>query len=432
MWDLDGNEYVDVLCGFGMNLFGWQPTFVNAAVRQQLELGHEIGPQHPLAGDVARLLCELTGFDRAGLCNTGSEAVMGAIRIARTVTARALIVSFTGSYHGVFDEALVRGTKQHRAVPAAPGVMRSSVENVLVLDYGTQESLEIIRSRAHEIAAVLVEPVQSRRPDFQPVEFLKEVRRITEESGTVLIFDEVITGFRAHLRGAQGLFGITADLATYGKVIGGGYPIGVIAGKRKFMDALDGGAWQYGDDSIPAVGVTYFAGTFVRHPLALAACHAALLHLREQGPTLQESLNTRTSAMASAMNEFARACRAPLEIRHFASLWRVTFTGEHPLQDLLCAMMRDRGVHVLDNFPCFLTTAHSDADIDLIVTAFKAALSEMLASGFLPGAIPEPASTMDSTEAPAPNARLGRDRDGTPAWFVPDPETPGQYLKLMA
>ncbi len=432
MWDLDGNEYVDVLCGFGMNLFGWQPAFVHEAVKEQLEIGHDIGPQHPLTGDVARLICELTGFDRAGLCNTGSEAVMGAIRIARTVTARTLIVSFTGSYHGVFDEALVRGTKQHRAVPAAPGVMHSSVENVLVLDYGTQESLEIIRSRAHEIAAVLVEPVQSRRPEFQPVEFLKELRRITEESGTVLVFDEVITGFRAHPRGAQGLFGITADLATYGKVIGGGYPIGVIAGKRRFMDALDGGAWRFGDDSLPTVGVTYFAGTFVRHPLALAACKAVLLHVREQGPALQASLNARTSAMVLEMNVFARACGAPLEIRHFASLWRVTFTEEHPLQDLLWAMMRNRGVHVLDNFPCFLTTAHSDADIAQIIAVFKAALAEMLASGFLPGTIPEAASTMVSTEAPAPNARLGRDRDGAPAWFVPDPETPGQYLKLMA
>jgi glutamate-1-semialdehyde aminotransferase len=180
--------------------------------------------------------------------------------------------------------------------------VQQAVENVLVLDYGAPESLAIIRERAHEIAAVLVEPVQSRRPDFQPVGFLRELRVITAETGTVLIFDEVITGFRSHQRGAQGLFDIRADLATYGKVIGGGYPVGVIAGRRALMDALDGGAWQYGDDSIPGVGVTYFAGTFVRHPLALAACKATLAHLRDEGPALQQSLTAQTGAMAAEMN----------------------------------------------------------------------------------------------------------------------------------
>src|SRR5204862_2166287 len=140
-----------------------------------------------------------------------------------------------------------------------------------VLDYGTPESMAIIKERAHELAAVVVEPVQSRRPDFQPVEFLRELRAVTEQSGTVLVFDEIVTSFRSHPRGAQGLFDIQADLASYGKVVGGGFPIGVIAGKRAFMDALVGGHWEYGDDSIPTVGVTYFAGTFVRHPLALAA-----------------------------------------------------------------------------------------------------------------------------------------------------------------
>ncbi len=432
VWDVDGNEYIDALNGFGMSLFGWQPGFITEAVKAQLDIGHEIGPQHPLAGEVASLVCDLTGFDRAGLCNTGSEAVMGAIRIARTVTARDLVVCFTGSYHGIFDEVLVRGTKARRAVPAAPGILQAAVENVLVLDYGTAESLEIIRARGHEIAAVLVEPVQSRRPDFQPVEFLRDLRRITEENGIVLIFDEVITGFRAHQRGAQGLFDIRADLATYGKVIGGGYPIGVIAGRREYMDALDGGDWGYGDDSIPSVGVTYFAGTFVRHPLALAACKAALTHLRDQGPTLQLLLTARTDAMVAEMNAIATASRAPLTIRSFASLWRITFTEDHPLQDLLWAMMRHRGVHILDNFPCFLTTAHSGADIAQIVAAFKGALAEMQASGFLPGESPAAVDSLvvDAAQPPAPNARLGRDRDGAPAWFVPDPVVPGQYLKL--
>ncbi|MBP7915170.1 MAG: amino acid adenylation domain-containing protein [Vitreoscilla sp.] len=429
MWDLDGNEYVDVLNGFGMNMFGWQPDFVQAAVREQLELGYEIGPQHPLAGEVAELVCELTGFDRAGLCNTGSEAVMAAVRIARTVTGRKTVVLFTGSYHGTMDEVLVRAGRNAKGIPAAPGIMSGVFGDVRVLEYGTDESLEFIRNNAGDLAAVLVEPVQSRRPDFQPREFLREVREITENSGTCLIFDEVITGFRAHLGGMQALFGIRADLACYGKVIGGGFPVGVIAGKRDYMDALDGGAWQYGDDSIPTVGVTYFAGTFVRHPLALAAAKASLLHLKNAGHALQTQLNLHTAAMADELNAYCREAGAPLEIRHFASLWRVSWLEDHPLQDLLFAMMRSRGVHILDNFPCFMTTAHTADDIAVIKSAFRESVAELQEAGFLPRSA-HAAAVFDANRPPVPNAKLGRDKEGRPAWFVPDADSPGKYVKL--
>jgi glutamate-1-semialdehyde aminotransferase len=432
LWDLDGNEYVDALNGFGMNLFGWQPPFVLEAVRRQLELGYEIGPQHPLAGEVARLVCELTGFDRAGLCNTGSEAVMGTIRIARTVTGRETLVIFAGSYHGIFDEVIVRGTRKLRSVPAAPGILRNTAEHVLVLDYGTPESLAIIRERAHEIAAVLVEPVQSRRPDFQPREFLHELRAITQEAGALLIFDEVVTGFRAHPRGAQHVFGVDADLASYGKVVGGGFPIGVIAGKRDYMDALDGGQWQFGDDSVPTVGVTYFAGTFVRHPLALAAAKAVLEHLRAEGPALQQRLNARTSAFADELNACCREVGAPVAIVHFASVWKVAFGEDHPLQDLLFAMMRSRGIHVLDNFPCFFTTAHAEADFVAIAQAFKDSIAELQEAGFLPCRRDAASDAVDATRPPVPGARLGKDPDGRPAWFVPNPDAPGKYLRVDA
>jgi len=432
LWDIDGNEYVDVLNGFGMNLFGWQPDFVQEAVKKQLDAGYEIGPQHPLAGDVAELVCELTGFDRAGLCNTGSEAVMAAVRIARTVTGRNMVVTFTGSYHGTFDEVLVRAGRGGKGIPAAPGIMAGVFGDVRVLEYGTPEALEFIRTHADDLAAVLVEPVQSRRPDFRPVEFLKEVRAITEKSGTCFIFDEVITGFRAHLGGTQALFGVRADLACYGKVIGGGFPVGVIAGRRDYMDALDGGGWQFGDDSMPTVGVTYFAGTFVRHPLALAAAKASLVHLKEQGPALQERLNQRTLAMADELSAFCREVGAPLEIRSFASLWRVSWLEDHPLQDLLFAMMRSRGVHILDNFPCFFTTAHSEADVQIIATAFKDSVRELQESDFLPRHKVPVAMVFDAAKPPVPGARLGKDVDGKPAWFVPNPKGPAKYLKVNA
>ncbi|MFT3954884.1 MAG: amino acid adenylation domain-containing protein [Piscinibacter sp.] len=429
MWDLDGNEYVDVLNGFGMNLFGWQPDFVQDAVRAQLDSGYDIGPQHPLAGEVAQLVCEMTGFDRAGLCNTGSEAVMAAIRMARTVTGRNTVVLFTGSYHGTFDEVLVRAGRGGKGIPAAPGIMPGVFGDVRVLEYGTPEALEFIRSNADDLAAVLVEVVQSRRPDFRPVAFLKELREITAKSGSCLIFDEVITGFRSHPGGVQALFDVRADLACYGKVIGGGFPVGVVAGKREFMDALDGGAWQYGDDSVPTVGVTYFAGTFVRHPLALAAAKASLLHLKQAGPALQANLNALTGAFADELNAFCREVGAPLEIRHFASLWRVTWLEDHPLQDLLFAMMRNRGVHILDNFPCFMTTAHSAADIAVIKSAFREAIAELQQAEFLPRRADMPAA-VDASKPPVPGARLGRGPDGKPQWFVPNPQQPGKFIAV--
>jgi glutamate-1-semialdehyde aminotransferase/malonyl CoA-acyl carrier protein transacylase len=432
LWDLDGNKYVDALNGFGMSLFGWRPDFIEEAIRAQHEAGYDVGPMSPLAGEVAKLVCELTGFDRAGFCNTGSEAVMAAIRIARTVTGRSLMVVFAGSYHGTFDEVIVRAGRNNKGIPAAPGIMSEAFGNVLVLEYGTPETLEIIRQHADELAAVLVEPVQSRRADFQPKEFLRDVRAITEKSGTCLIFDEVITGFRSHPGGVQSLFGIRADLGTYGKVVGGGYPIGVIAGKREFMDALDGGAWQYGDDSIPTVGVTYFAGTFVRHPLALAAAKASLLHMKEVGPDLQAGLNLRTAAMADELNAFCAEVGAPITIKNFASLWRTTFTEDHPLQDLLFAMMRSRGVHILDNFPCFFTTAHTPEDVAVIKTAFKESVLELQEADLLPRRNPEAGKVLDASKPPVPGARIGKDPEGNPAWFVPNPASPGKFLRLDA
>ncbi|MBS0218584.1 MAG: amino acid adenylation domain-containing protein [Proteobacteria bacterium] len=428
--DLDGNDYVDALNGFGMSLFGWQPDFVLDAVRNQLDAGYEIGPQHVLAGEVAELFCDVTGNDRAALCNTGSEAVLGALRIARTVTGRDTVAVFSGAYHGIIDEMIVRGTRAHRAVPAAPGILRNTAEHVVVLDYGTEESAQWLREHADELAAVLVEPVQSRRPDFQPVEFLKKLRAITEASGTLLVFDEVVTGFRAHPAGAQGMFDIKADLATYGKVVGGGFPIGVIAGKREYMDALDGGDWQFGDDSVPTVGVTYFAGTFVRHPLALAAAAAVLKHLKGQGPELQSRLNQRIAAFAEDLNHHCATVGAPVEVRYFASVWKTFFLEDHPLQDLLFAMMRSRGVHILDNFPCFFTTAHSEADFARIAEAFKASIDELQESGFLPKPKATIQTVMDAGAPKVAGARLGRDPQGQPAWYAPDPEAPGQYVKV--
>ncbi|WP_353186316.1 aminotransferase class III-fold pyridoxal phosphate-dependent enzyme, partial [Parapedobacter lycopersici] len=432
LWDIDGNQYVDALNGFGSNFLGYQAPVLKEALLNQIEKGYEIGPQHELAGEVCNLICSFTGFDRAGLCNTGSEAVLGAIRIARTVTGKKLIVSFNGSYHGINDEVLVRGTKKLKSFPAAAGIMPEAVHNILVLDYGTDEALNIIRERAADIAAVLVEPVQSRRPEFQPIDFLKKLRQLTNDNGLLLIFDEVITGFRMHPGGAQALFGVKADLATYGKVIGGGLSIGVIAGKSTYMDALDGGFWQYGDTSIPEVGVTYFAGTFVRHPLALATAWATLNYLKTQGPTLQESLNAKTQYMAETMNMYCTQLGIPVYIAQFGSLWKIKFKEEYSYYELIFAWMRFKGVHIWDGFPCFLTTSHSDADIAFILQIFKESLEELVTAGFIPVTdnVQHSEVTLPFSNPPVLGAKLGKDRLGNPAWFVEDSANPGNYLMV--
>ena len=429
LWDVDGNEYVDITNGFGLNFFGWNPDFVTQAVIAQLEKGVEIGPQTPLAGKVAKLISEFTGMDRVAFCNTGSEAVMAALRLARTVTGRDLVVTFKGDYHGTFDEVLYRAGANQKTLPAAPGIMPSMLENLLVLEYGTSESLEIIRQQADEIAAVLVEPVRSRDPGLQPIEFLQELRSITSEAETALIFDEVVTGFRVHPGGAQVYFGIQADLATYGKVVGGGLPIGIVAGKADYMDALDGGKWQFGDASIPEVGVTFFAGTFVRHPMALAAAEAVLLKLKALGPAPQQELAHKVTQCTSHLQQFCHHVGAPIQVESFSSLFYITYDDEVPHGGLLFYLLRSKGVHVWEHRPCFFTLAHSEADIELVIQAFKDSVRELQNAKLLPGQVPRQ-NSYRASHPPQSGARLGRDPQGNPAWYIPDPERPGKYLQV--
>jgi amino acid adenylation domain-containing protein len=401
VWDVDGNEYVDFVMGFGASMFGHRPPFVVEAIREQLDRGFEIGPIQPLAGEVASLIREFTGMQRVTFTNTGSEAVLAATRVSRTVTGRDKIAVFAGSYHGIFDEVLFRPLTvngETHAAPIAPGVPESALAHVIVLDYGNPQSLEIIRARGSEIAAVLVEPVQSRRLDLQPKEFLQELRRITRETGTALIFDEVVTGFRLQPGGAQAYFGVRADLATYGKVIGGGFPIGVVAGDARFMDALDGGQWQYGDTSFPEVGVTFFAGTFVRHPLALAATQAVLKHLKQSGPELQRRLAEKTVHLAEKLRAVIDEYHAPYQLTQFSSLMQLNFPSEQKFAGLLYYLLRERGIHIYENRAFVMTTAHSEEDLDRLIRAFRESLSELVAGGFLPasGAVEIPAASMAS------------------------------------
>ncbi len=392
LWDVDGNEYIDLVNGYGATFLGHNPKFVTEAVIDQIHRGVEIGPQNRLAGKLARLVCDLTGMDRAAFCNTGSEAVLAAIRLARTVTGKDGIATFAGHYHGIFDEVLVKGVTiggKNRSVPIAPGIPQRAVEKTLVLKYGDRASLDLIRQHADELALVLVEPVRSRNPDNQPVEFVRELRKLTEELNIALLFDEMVTGFRAHPGGMQALWGIRADLATYGKVVGGGYPIGVVTGKSRFMDALDGGFWRYGDSSVPEADMTWFAGTFVRHPVAMAAAYATLSHLKEEGPALQERLNAKTKAFADEMNAYFQETGTPIWVEHFASFVVLKFTSFQEYSQLLFYHLHNRGIFTYEGRPAFFTTAHSDEDFAKVAKAIKESVEALQRVKLFPGTPPE-------------------------------------------
>nr|WP_254893529.1 type I polyketide synthase [Enterobacter cloacae] len=381
IWDVDGNEYIDFTMGFGANLLGHAPACVQQAVADQLAQGMQIGPQSALAGEVATLISELTGQPRVAFCNSGSEAVMSAVRLARAVTGKNKVALFGGSYHGVFDGILGRqqgGKTPERATPIAAGTPQSLVDDLLVLEYGSEESLALIARYAAELAVVIVEPVQSRYPDHQPREYLHTLRELTATHNIALMFDEVITGFRLATGGAQAYYGVQADIASYGKIVGGGLPIGVIAGSRRFMDSIDGGFWQYGDDSWPQAELIFFAGTFSKHPLTMAASKAVLEYIKAH-PALYDDINQKTARLTRSLNTWFAVTGTPIEIVSAGSLFRFKFNGNY---DILFHHLMLRGIFIWEGRNCFVSVAHSDEDIDRFITAVKESVSAMRVDGF--------------------------------------------------
>ncbi len=430
LWDIDGNEFIDTSNGFGPIFFGHSPDFITEAVKEQLDKGIETGPQSPLAGEVADLFCELTGNERCAFACTGSEAVIGALRLARTVTGRSKVVMFEGAYHGIYDEVIVRAGRNYQAMPAAPGIPRDATSNTLVVPWGTPESLDAIKGFGRDIAAVIVESVQSRKPEFHSPEYIRALRDITTANGAALILDEVVTGFRVHPGGIRKRFEIDADLQTYGKVAGGGYPIGIIGGKAKFMDALDGGYWQYGDSSIPECGVTFFAGTYVRHPLALVAAKAVLQKIKAEGMPLYEKLEVKTAKMAKDAKAFVAEMEAAVKFEEFASIFYVASPDTAHWGHLLFTMMALGGIHMQQYRPNFLTTEHSDADVEKILTTFKHSLAELIAHGLISGNEVKAKKYLSSNQSIPSRARLGKNAEGQPAYFIEDTNNRGQYIEV--
>ena len=298
-WDSDGNEYIDFTMGNGSCIFGHSPEWLTTAIGQSLRSGTETGPQSQIAGKLAKAICELTAMERATFFNNEAEAMMIAIKLARNVTRRERIASFTAGHHGAVGLSLLPG------------------DDCMVLDYKDAAALEILIAHAPELAAVVV------KPGPQPHEFLQTVRETTASSGTALILDEAATGFRCAPGDTQANFGIHADMATYSNVIAGGMPLGILAGRKNHMDALDGG------DERSSKAMTHFpTGIFRSHPLALAAAMRVVEHLMEEGPRLQIEMQERVAKVCRTLNEYLEKIGIAIRLSHFSSDAVIECAGE--------------------------------------------------------------------------------------------------------
>lgn len=375
--DLDGNDYVDMTMGFGSHLFGHSPAFVNSTLKEQIDHGFGLGTRHALALEVAQLVCEITGMDRVAFVNSGTEAIMNAVRVARAATRRNHIVLFSSSYHGHWDAVLAtvdRFETGAKAKPISVGIPENMVADVSVFEFGSTEALAFIAAHGDEVAAVLIEPVPTRDPGLADPAYLRQLREATSKVGALLIFDEIVTGFRAHPGGVQGLYGIEADIVTYGKTIGGGMPLGVVAGRGNMLDAIDGGNWNFGDDSFPGVEPTFFGGTFFQHPLAMASAKASLLEVKRRGVDFTRALNERTQAFTARLNDLFQTRGIDIEARSFTSFFRLVHKDN---MDLLYYNLLLRGVYIWEWRCWFLSAAHDDTHLDKVYDAFVQSLDEL-------------------------------------------------------
>ncbi|WP_341186579.1 aminotransferase class III-fold pyridoxal phosphate-dependent enzyme [Paenibacillus sp. FSL H7-0756] len=398
MTDVDHNEYIDFAMGFGANLFGYNDPRISRALGACLEDGVVLGSLVSSPGEVAELLHEITGVERVAFCNSGTEAVMNALRVARATTGKNKVALFAESFHGTFDGIYVRRDISGEAGQAAPlslGTPEAMVQDVLVLEYLDNSALNAIREHALELAAVLVEPVQSRNPGVDPGVFLQQLRALTSELGIALIFDEIITGFRIHPGGAQAYFDVEADLVTYGKIIGGGMPIGVFAGKAAYMDRVDGGKWQYGDDSAPSNFLAHTGGTFCHHPVSMAAAKEVLTIIKSDADRIYPVLNRRTRQLAEGLNAFFTAGGIPLRIAQFGSLFIFQVEQETSVLRFLYYMLIEKGFYLWEGGTCFLSTAHTSEEVAGFAHAVMESCRELSERGCFNFTLPEQNLTVE-------------------------------------
>jgi glutamate-1-semialdehyde 2,1-aminomutase len=397
IWDADGNEYLDHMLSFGTMILGNAPDEVEAAIREALPRGTSYGQCHEHEHAFAKLFCDMVpGVEKVTFCNSGTEATMYALRLARATVGRPLIAKFEGGYHGTHDLLAVSfgrprpgpdmsgPVEDPAAFPESPGLAEGAWKDTIVLPFNHPAAFDKIRRHADRLAGVIVEPVQGAAGTIPATrDFLSELRRITREIGAFLIFDEVITGFRLAPGGAQETYGVVPDVSTYGKIAGGGLAFGAVGGTAEAMRRM-----EY---DVDPVGSILVAGTFNGNPLTTAAGTAVLQRLSQE-PQMYTRLNAMGDRFRTEINRFAQEGDYPaIAIGAGSMFWMHTVRGPiHSVRDVrkgdrvvntgLRLQYRKNGLHIPPNHG-FMSTAHTDEDITRLIEIHKAAMEELRVQG---------------------------------------------------
>lgn len=379
--DIDGNTYIDYVLSWGPLILGHAPERVIEKIKEVAEKGTSFGTPSLLENKLAKLVMErVPSIEMIRMVNSGTEATMSALRVARGYTGRDLILKFEGNYHGHGDSLLIKAGSgvATLGLPDSPGVPKGVASNTITVPYNDMESVQqAFDQYGDTIAAVIVEPVSGNMGVVPPVDsFLQDLRDITEKNGTLLIFDEVMTGFRVGYHSAQGHFNVTPDLTCLGKVIGGGLPVGAYGGKREIME------------NVAPTGNIYQAGTLSGNPLAMAAGFETLNALTE---TDYDQMNQKIDTLIAGYEQAADEHGIDLQINRAGSMVGVFFTDEKVI-DFETAQTSDterfaayyRGMIAAGIFlppsqfeGLFLSTRHSDADIDKTIEAVQTVFASL-------------------------------------------------------
>ena len=387
LWDVDGNEFIDYSLGQGPLLLGHQPETVLDAVGKQLQRGLIYAAQHQPELELAELLTKVIPCaERVRFNSTGSEAVITALRVARAYRNRTKVVKFEGQWHGWYDSVFVSTSPPldksglgHAPAPVLPsrGQVPNAADNLIVLPWNDMELLRsVFASRGAEIAAVITEPIMCNSGSIMPANgFLQGLRDLCTQNETALIFDEVITGFRLALGGAQELFGVTPDLATFAKGLASGFTLSAVAGKAEFMDLISSGE------------VTH-AGTYNSNPVAIAAGLATVEYLRNNQPVVYPHLNQMGERLRLGISSRLKTAGIPSIVGGIGPVVQVSFTKrtEHRnyrdwaerdslAYQKLVAKLVNHGVRTISRGTWYVSNAHSESDIDQTLAHFSAALN---------------------------------------------------------
>ena len=383
-WDVDDNEYIDYIGSWGPHLFGHNPSFIKNALAEALKNGTSFGAPTELEVEIAKLITGLVpSVEMVRMVNSGTEATMSAIRAARGYTGKEKFIKFEGCYHGHADYFLIKAGSGALTlgVPTSPGVTKGNAADTLLADYNDIESVKnlIVKNR-NEIAAIIIEPIAGNMGVVKAKDdFIKELRRVCDEERIVLIFDEVMTGFRVAAGGAQEVLNIKPDLSTFGKIIGGGLPVGAFGGKKEIME------------KIAPSGPVYQAGTLSGNPLAMAAGYAALKHIKDN-TGIYKDLEEKSAYLENGFKENLKSLGKTYAMNRVGSMMCMFF-NEEPVNDFKTAVnsdtvlygkyfhkMLNRGIYLAPaQFEAlFVSTAHSKEDLDKTIKAHKEALGSIL------------------------------------------------------